>query len=139
MSEKLYSLPEIEQMTGIHVGTLRRAANHGKLPAQRTGKDQCALTPFLVRQKDLDAYLKKRRAKDFKFSVYDGGKKGRKKKKSAPSRAQINDAVKRYLNQGNKIERRQPEVEPTTFNPAFLDDSEPTIIDEISGDLADQS
>jgi|21_taG_2_1085346.scaffolds.fasta_scaffold41086_3 hypothetical protein len=139
MSEKLYTLPEIEQMTGIHVGTLRRAANHGKLPAQRTGKDQRALTPFLVRQKDLDAYLEKRRAKEFKFNIFNGGKKGRKKKKSAPNRAQINDAVKRYLNQGNKIERRQPEVEPTTFNPAFLDDSEPTILDEIHGDLADQS
>ena len=139
MSEKLYTLPEIEQMTGIHVGTLRRAANHGKLPAQRTGKDQRALTPCLVRQKDLDAYLEKRRAKEFKFNIFNGGKKGRKKKKSAPNRAQINDAVKRYLKQGNKIERRQPEVEPTTFNPAFLDDSEPTIIDEISGDLADQS
>ena len=139
MSEKLYTLPEIEQMTGIHVGTLRRAANHGKLPAQRTGKDQRALTPFLVRQKDLDAYLEKRRAKEFKFNIFNGGKKGRKKKNSEPSRAQINDAVMRYLNQGNKIERKQPEVEPTTFNPAFLDDSEPTIIDEISGDLADQS
>jgi hypothetical protein len=139
MSEKLYTLPEIEQITGIHIGTLRRAANHGKLPAQRTGKDQRALTPFLVRQKDLDAYLEKRRAKEFKFNIFNGGKKGRKKKKSAPNRAQINDAVKRYLNQGNKIERRQPEVEPTTFNPAFLDDSEPTILDEIHGDLADQS
>jgi hypothetical protein len=53
--------------------------------------------------------------------------------------ARINDAVKRYLKQGNKIERKQPEVEPTTFNPAFLDDSEPTILDEIHGDLADQS
>ena len=70
MSENLYTLPEIEQMTGIHVGTLRRAANHGKLPAQRTGKDQRALTPFLVRQKDLDAYLEKRRAKDFKFNIF---------------------------------------------------------------------
>ena len=139
MSEKLYTLPEIEQMTGIHVGTLRRAANHGKLPAQRMGKDQRALTPFLVRQKDLDAYLEKRRAKDFKFSVHDGGKKGRKKKGKPATRAQINDAVERYLMQGNKIERKQPEVEPTTFNPAFLDDSEPTILDEIHGDLADQS
>jgi hypothetical protein len=97
------------------------------------------LTPFLVRQKDLDAYLEKRRAKEFKFNIFNGGKKVRKKKKSEPSRAQINDAVKRYLKQGNKIERKQPEVEPTTFNPAFLDDSEPTILDEIHGDLADQS
>ena len=131
MSEKLYTLPEIEQMTGIHVGTLRRAANHGKLPAQRTGKDQRALTPFLVRQKDLDAYLEKRRAKDFKFSVHDGGKKGRKKKGKPATRAQINDAVERYLMQGNKIERRQPEVEPTTFNPAYFDENESTIINEI--------
>ena len=131
MSEKLYTLPEIEQMTGIHVGTLRRAANHGKLPAQRTGKDQRALTPFLVRQKDLDAYLEKRRAKDFKFSVHDGGKKGRKKKGKPATRAQINDAVERYLMQGNKIERRQPEVEPTTFNPAYFDENKSTIINEI--------
>ena len=139
MSEKLYTLPEIEQMTGIHVGTLRRAANHGKLPAQRTGKDQRALTPFLVRQKDLDAYLEKRRAKEFKFNIFNGGKKGRKKKGKPATRAQINDAVERDLMQGNKLDRRQPEVEPTTFNPAFLDDSEPTILDEIHGDLADQS
>ena len=139
MSEKLYTLPEIEQMTGIHIGTLRRAANHGKLPAQRMGKDQRALTPFLVRQKDLDAYLEKRRAKEFKFNIFNGGKKGRIKKRKAATRAQINDAVERYLKQGNKIERKQPEVEPTTFNPAYFDDSEPTIIDEISGDLADQS
>ena len=137
MSEKLLTLPEIEEMTGIHINTLRRAANHGKLPAQRSGGDPRALTPFLVKQKDLDAYLEKRRAKDFKFSVHDGGKNGKKKRGKPATREQINDAVERYLKQGNKIERSQPEVQPTTFNPAYFDENETTILDEISGDLAD--
>ena len=39
MSEKLYTLPEIEEMTGIHINTLRRAANHGKLPKRSSGGD----------------------------------------------------------------------------------------------------
>ena len=137
MTEKLYTLPEIEEQTGIPIGTLRRAANHGKLPAQRSGGDSRALTPFLVKQKDLDCYLEKRRAKEFIFSVFNGGKMGRVKKGKAPTRSQIDDAVERYLAQGRTIERKEPEVKPTTFNPAYFDEQESTILDEISGDLAD--
>ena len=106
---KYLTLVECEKLTGIHIDTLRRNARNGGLIADRTGGD---LSAWRVRQKDLDAFVQKRKNGP-SFDIFPGGLTRRKPKKNAPSvtHDQIDVAMQEFLANGGQVECQTPEEE----------------------------